>query len=561
MTVLRVGWDAKQDALRKYWRIYLSERESDKGKLVAEVNGYDTGHVIRDVSEGKKWVRVLAVNTAGTETDWKSGPVKASTGTIVVNRKRQAPSTTNNAGAAPVVNELGMNVVLDPPDLNDPPQSVEVIAGSDPDLGQTVSVVPVERGSETGEGGARGVRASVPTLPGRTATRRVVAIRGVTKGAKHAGTVTTVPITTIDYPNHDATVLGSVVTATLTNVVAADSTNRWESGSYGVRTRANPPSTDWLGGWGLSGSGTLASEPSGAYRMTAATITISTYDLGSSKVFWLECYDEAQTDPDNLPFDVVESRNLIQPSGPIEIENLDGGERNNNWALYTTRSNGKPRRPLPPTRWQYRYGDSEPLGDWLEYVPGVRGNARYIQARMILAQPSGFNRVLVPYAYVRAWTPHDQAPVSNTQPHKGVLSPVGRAYMGLAEGTDPQNISTAAVTVVAYAGVPTTNYISASTTTGVFTVKYAGAYDIDFAASFSGSNPGMTIECYLWINTTEQAAEFHRSIGTANAIGSASFGMQADLAAGDAVFVKVESDTDSRSWTPEALTFKMKRVE
>jgi hypothetical protein len=560
MSSLRIGWEAQRDATRRLWRIYLSEVETIKGKMIAEADGADTAYRIRDVPEGKWFVRVIAVNNAGTETDWKLPVVTGSTASVVVSRDKEDPSTPTNAGANQVVNELSIQVTLDPPDENDPPQEVEVIQGPDASLGQLLTSAPAERGSETGDVGERTVTAPVPALPGRTGTRRVLSIRGRTKAAKHPGSAVTVPITTIDYPNHDSVVVGSVVTGTLTNIYAPISTDSWEAGTYGIRLRAHPPSTNWNGGWGTSGSGILANEPSGSYYVREAAITVATYDLGSAKDFWLECYDEAQRDANGLALTSVASKDLAYASGPVEVDRFSGGDRNVNWAFDLFRSDGKPRRPLPKTRWQYQTSLTTNLGDWQEYVPGARANGRYVRARMYLDEPTGFSRVEVPYAYVRAWTPHDQAPITPTPPHDGVLQPVGYAYLGLSEGTTAQDIGQSPVTVTYYEGTPTTYAISASTTTGVFTVRHGGVYDVDFSSSFSGSNPGMTIECYLWVNTTEQDAEFHRSIGTANAIGSAAFGAQVSLATNDIVFVKVESDTNSRSWTPEALTFKMKRM-
>ena len=558
MTTIRVGWNAKEDAIRRFWRIYLSERESIKGKLVAEIDGSETAYFIRNVKAGPHWVRVVAVNNANTETDWTTDVAKEGTGSIVVTRQTKAPSTPVSAGAAPVVNELAVQVVMDPPDEDDPAQDVEVIQGSDPDLGQLVAVVPVDRGSETGEQGDRSTSAAIPHLPGRTSERRVLSIRGRTRGVKHAGSAVTVPITAIDYPNHDSVVAGSVVTGTLTNFPAPVSTQRWEAGTYGVRLRENPSTASWLGGWGTSSSGTMAAEPSGAHYMTGATLTMTTYDLGSAKDFWLECYDEAQRDGAALAMAKVASNRLEAPSNPLMIGNLDGGDRDGNWSMAMFRSDGKPYRPLERTRWQYRVGAAEPLGDWLEYVPGVRGNARYIQARMILSEPTGFARILVPYAYVRAWTPHDQAPITNDLPHRGVLSPVGYGGLYVGEGAVAQSVGTSLITVTAFDTAMTTYGIAASVADSTLTVRHAGVYKISETASFSGSN-NVNFENYLIIDGVQSGHEWHRAMGGGD-IGSAAFSCVCALDAGAVIHVAVICDAVSKSWTPNALNFSAIRV-
>jgi len=563
MTSLLVGWDAKKSMTRRHWRVYHGASKNLKGRLAAEVAGNETGYILRDVPTGLNVVRVIAVNNAGTEDDWVAAGNSAFK---VVSRDTQSPSTLTNSGASQVASAISVAVVFDPPSENEPATEVEVIRGADPSLGQLVAVVPAERGSDTGESGARTTTATVPAMPGRTGDRTVLSIRGRTKSAKHPGSVVTVPMTTVGYPNHDAVTFATIALATLTGIHTPTSNQRWEHGSYGGRLRACPPSSEWLGasttdGWGLSGTGILAAEPSGAYYMTAATITVSTYDLGAVKDFWLECYDEAQRDPAELPMASLESRLLSAYSGPLEVPFLAGDDRNPDWAFQLIRSDGKPVRPLPMTRWQYRYGDTEPLGDWLEYVPGVHANGRYVQAQMIVHEPMGMNRVLVPYAYCRAWTPHAQAPMSSTPPHNGVLKPVGYAGLAVKENAAPQNIGTAPVTVTLYDTATPSRYVTASVDNGTFVVVYGGIYSVDFASSFSSDSNNFNLECYLWVNAVEQVFEFHRRIQTAGALGAASFNGVVSLATNDVVFVKVEASDDSKSWTPEALSFRISREE
>ena len=563
MTSLRVGWASKSSISRRFWRVYLSTSLGVKGKLVAEVPGGDTGYVLRDVKPGLNVVRILAVNNVGTEDEWAGA---SNTAYKMVTRDTQTPAAPVKAGASQVASAISASVVLDPPAENEPASEVEIIQGSDPSLGQRIAVAPVARGSDTGEGGARSPTATVPAMPGRTAVRRVLSIRNRTRSAQHPGSAVTVPITTVDYPNHNALVVGSIVTGTLVNIVAPVSNQRWEHGTYGARLRAVPPTSEWLGasttdGWGLSGTGILAAEPSGSYYMTAATITISTYDLGSTKNWWLECWDEAQRDAAELPMANLESRLLNFYSGPLGINALAGDDRNVDWSFQAFRSDGKPTQPLPPTRWQYRYGDAEPLGDWLEYIPGIHARGRYVQARMILDEPMGMTRVLVPYAYCRVWTPHAEAPITNSLPHRGVLKPVGYAGLAIKENATAQNIGTSAVTVTLYDTATPFKYITSSTADGTFIVDYAGVYSVDFDASFSSDSNNFNLECYLWVNGAEQVFEFHRRIQTAGALGSAGFNGLVALAVGDVVFVKVEASADSKTWTPEALSFRISREE
>ena len=410
---LQVQWDLSTDANRRYFRVYLSSSSEFKGELKAEVEPSATGYLIRNVTEGMWLVRVLSVGRGGTEENWTTS---GGSSQILITRQKVKPGAHANVAAMNVQGTVGKVVAVDPPAAGEPPQTVEVIKGPDEDRGQLVGTYTQESTGTTGEQGQRTQSVHLATLPGRRTGggSESVAVRAVTTGGKASGAVTTVSVPFLDMPNHTPTVLSSIVGDVLVGYDVAVDTDPWEiDAAEGVRLKAIPASEDITSanGWGTSGSGLYADNPSGARYLVAGTITSQEIDLGAVKTFVLECYDEAQRDAENV-FAAIESRRLndfvtspadwIPPESQID-ESVDGSPI---WAFRLLKSDGKALRPLPPTFWEYRIGDTSPLsGDWHPVAIGAMVRGRYVETRFTLADPLGMHQISSPRVYARAWVP------------------------------------------------------------------------------------------------------------------------------------------------------------
>lgn len=406
---LQVSWGAQPDTALRLWRVYLSESEDDKGDLITEVQPTGRTCIIRDVTEATYWIRVLAVSVAGTEESIRRSQASVR---YVATRTRTTPSALTNAGGGKVDNSQATKVIVDPPPATDPPVKVEVIKGASAETGQLVGTVEVERSGITGEQGERQASVSIPAQPGRRTGggTETLSIRAVDAEGKKAGAATQVTVPHLDLANHYAVEIASIVGSTLSGISSPAGTDGWEADATdGARLREIPTIANLDSDWGTVGSGLFASQPVGAFYVTEETVTFDEYDLGTTYAFALECYDEAQRKSAAGAWSSIDVRRLkhwkLFPSGDPEIRPNDLGPE---WLMRMVTIEGKPLRPLPPTKWEWRAGTSSPLsGDWLPYVPGLQVYARYVQVRMTLRDPMGQHQTICPRAYVRAWVAND----------------------------------------------------------------------------------------------------------------------------------------------------------
>jgi len=409
---LRADWDVQPDANRRILRVYLSRTAGAKGSLQAELDPVAQSYLIRNVGEGSVWVSILSVSRAGTEEDFGTS---AAVGRMLVTRQKTKPSAVTNAAVA-IIGGPSKAVRFDPPDADDPPQKLEIIKGPDEHRGQIVGTVEAERTGTTSDQGQSTQSVPLPSLPGRRTGGGVesVVVRAVNAGGKASGAATALTVPYLDMPNHTPTLLSSIVGTTLVGYQAAGNTDAWEyDATDGVRLKAIPNSdqiTD-ANGWGTSGSGLYADNPSGARYLVAGTITSDEIDLGAVRTFVLECYDEAQRDAADV-FADIESRRLndfvtspvdwIPPESQVD-EAVDGSPI---WAYRLLQSNGKAMRPLDTTLWEYRIKDTSPVdGDWLRATTGALLRGRYIETRFTLSDPLGMHQVSSAVVYARAWVP------------------------------------------------------------------------------------------------------------------------------------------------------------
>lgn len=409
MRPLRISWDAVVDANIASWRIYLSTCHLDKGERIAEVAPDDRTFTTRPLPDAQYHVRVLAVSFGGTEEDWQ---LTRGQDRLTVSAARAEPDDLVNPGAALVSGETGIRIVADP-SVESPAHHVEVIRGPDEYRGQLVGTLDIPHEEFVGDLTGRAASFLLPALPGRRTGGgdMKLLLRPVTREGKRGGTAASVEVPYLDLPNHTPTVLASIVGTTLVGITAAVNTDPWETDATdGARLKEIPQSSDLTvaNGWGTSGSGLFADNPSGARYLIEGVITTDEIDLGAVKTFVLECYDEVQRKTAAGALATIESRRLEFPSAP----HLDPATADTtigpDWCFRFLQSDGKPLRPLPASFWEHRIGDTTPLsGDWLPHVPGTRHRGRYVESRFTMSEPVGLHQLICPRAYMRAWVAND----------------------------------------------------------------------------------------------------------------------------------------------------------
>ncbi len=404
---LRVDWTASGDTNRRYWRIYLSDDGQLKGRLVTEVDADTREYVIRDVDESEAHVRVLSISLAGLEEDWrKSG----GTASVTVTRDETKPSSPNVLHGGLVSGAMGVRVAVDAPVYGDPPQRLEVVRGPSVTRGQVVGTISTEVEGPADQGGERTVSGLLPATPGRGdgGARVEYHARGVTVEGKFGGSATTFSSAGFDLPNHEPTELASIVGATLSGFTSPASTDEWENAAgVGMRLREKPTlATATTGnGWGTFGTSTLLGSSEFLSRyLRAATVTSNVLDLGSVKSGSLECHDEAQRTTENSKS--VKLREAAYPWLPLHsgefFDDLGGPQLTSR----LTAMSGGAIRPLEPTLWRYKVGDSTPLtSTWSKYAPSLLVKGRYIQTQFVLSEPVGIHQVSSGRVYVRFHEP------------------------------------------------------------------------------------------------------------------------------------------------------------
>ena len=517
----RLTWTPSNSAFVAKQRVYASDSATHKGTLIATLSPSEYTCLIEDLDEVLYWFRVLAVSKSGVEENWrlskavvKHRMAKAAHQVAPITAQAQKPAV------GLVDNAQGLRVSLDAVDKDNPPTEIEVVKGDDAETGQLVARIPVDRANPKTEFGQRHTF-TLPALPGQGAgvvtpyTIRPVAADGKDAGPVVAGISFNVP--TFKRPNHEPQELASLVTGTKSGWVTALETDKHEFGTYGVRAKLNPATTNATGF--TSGSNNLGDEFSGAYYYTTVVVPTTILDMLGSKEFMLELYDQWHYDTAVGAMTFLQSGQADFPSDPAADPKGEEVEMSPFWAAHLLRSNGHPAQPHEPVFWEYRVAESIAAltaQAWQVYVPGIRLKGRYLDARMTVRNPLGYHQPVCDRAYVRAWVPwsEDHVPPQNLPvAYAGAYVTGGVANITL--GTVPKKLSSFT------AATPTFN-AEISIVGAVATVSHSGVYKVDFQSSFTGST-GSIYTIRLYKNGIPSSFAVSRKLGTGGDVGSCSF--------------------------------------
>jgi hypothetical protein len=136
----------------------------------------------------------------------------------------------------------------------------------------------------------------------------------------------------------------------------------------------------------------------------------------------------------------------------------------------------------------------------------------------------------------------------------------GYTSIKTVDGTTAQTgISTAPTLLTQWDTNGISDRLTPDHTTDSITVDIDGVYDIDCFVSFAGSGT-TTFEIHLRVDGVEQDEGMHRKIGTGGDVGSAGFGGQVSLTAGQVLTAWIEADGSSKSVTVADGQFKVKQI-
>ena len=415
-------WSAKEDANRRYWRVYHSRYGDAKGKLRAELDPEDDEYLIRDVVEGEHWVTILSVNHLGIEQDWQSTEAREK---IVITRSghKATDPTTSSAGGAVAGTQVSVKATLDPPAQGDPPVQVEVVKGPDADRGQIVGRADVERDGITGDGGETSVTADMPASPGRGTggARQTYALRLTTKAGKHPTAGVTFSAPAMDWPNHEKVTIASIVGDSLSGFSSPADTDAYEIDSTdGVRLKEYPAASAMTAGsgWGTANSGRFSAEKYGCMYMTACTVRSQIVDTNKTAPMVLDCYDEVQRKSATSGLTGLATSLLPYPYGPEADPEWSRKDIGPSWAARVLTAEGKSIQPVPRTKWWFRVGATTSAltaSPWSRYSPNQLVVGPYVQVKFVVREPLGLHQLISPRVYVRGWIPWSEGsvPVGN----------------------------------------------------------------------------------------------------------------------------------------------------
>ncbi len=339
---------------------------------------------------------------------------------VVSAGRSDAPSAIANGVVAHVAGGGAALLRADHAPQDDPEALIEVIEGASVEQGRLIYRGPQHRKA-----------ADEPTMPadllgrpvpldgsGRDASRtlwmRAVSVLGVPEASPSSRTVRY-----FDRPDTYRVAICGLAGGTLDQISAAAATDPWELSGGKIRLRRKPTvaNATTANGWGTVASGLLASSPAAAKYLTQGYVESAEKDLGASRCFFLEFWDDVERASATAIARPV--RALKFPVDPNTHPVLQGSADGPAWWGRRYRQDGKPRRALEECRWDVKFGDSSPIS--MDYRPAIHGEqikARYIRVRRLLRDPAGLHQVQVTNLKAEALYPYhsDQGEVQVVAP-------------------------------------------------------------------------------------------------------------------------------------------------
>ena len=136
----------------------------------------------------------------------------------------------------------------------------------------------------------------------------------------------------------------------------------------------------------------------------------------------------------------------------------------------------------------------------------------------------------------------------------------GYASIKTADGSTPQTgIGTTPVLLTQWTVNGISDGLTPDHTADSIVVDVDGVYDVDCDISFSGS-ANATFEVHMRVDGVEQDEGMHRKLSTGGDVGSAGFGGQVSLSAGQVLTTYVEADAADKSITVADGQFKVHQI-
>lgn len=173
----------------------------------------------------------------------------------------------------------------------------------------------------------------------------------------------------------------------------------------GFRTRALPIQSD-AAGWAALGTvagPSVASSLQVAPYPTTVTIETTETDLGADGVFVVECHAAirrvasaaASLPVHGMTFHPAIPAHDVPDVGASELHLYEPTTYGPHYlARDTIAGTGKARNPLKLCRWQVRTDNATPIASsWQDYTPGMQLRGRYVAARLVLVDETGWHQI------------------------------------------------------------------------------------------------------------------------------------------------------------------------
>lgn len=411
-----LGWTVKR-SLRGVcgWHIYASRTRTLLGECVAEACTHERLKAI-ELEEGTWYCRVRAKFCNGTEESWKRCEVH----TLHVRRGKRKPNRApRDPGGGSSAPPMHAHVELDPPATKDTRawlQVVEAPTGA-PLRGRVVAEIEQRPGDHLAPHARLAHPVAMPGSPHRPSSgtvpfaTRKLHVRNVTLDGG-AGDWTEFDAPVMDRRDFETVVIATVNASAGTAVgfpaVPAGSTFELAAGD-GYRQRKLLTMDD--AAWADFGPmDSLVATPMASAYWPEVTIPTDEIDLTDDAIFAIECVDQIArktlTDAfTTTPMNMLAGLPMAPEQDEGEIE-THAHTNNSRWWSSHHRMDGSPMQPLRFCRWEVRADTVTPIvAAWRKYVPGLLLRGRYVQARMVLRDPTGWHQVVSGNVRVHALYP------------------------------------------------------------------------------------------------------------------------------------------------------------
>jgi hypothetical protein len=391
------------------FRIYGGGDVRDKGQRIKDVPAEDLSATVL-VDEGWWTLRVVPFMKDGTELPWDD---PAALVTKYVHGRDVAPPTPAHVAIGHVEPSMGVRVAMDVPDRADEPFVVQVIeGGAHPSLGKLVAEFEMSARGPLAPDASRLFTPEFAFDGSAGPTTRTVHVRTLGVSGRPGGYVTR----SIQVPTRHTLAAGvaiaSVDGATYSGFAAPGSADAHEIvATDGLRLRKFPTVGGSWTGFGTVAAGLFQANHHVAPYVDNAKVETSEIDLGVNQAWVLDIYDEIQRKNDLTGWTGRPMWSLSQafPMFPGEAMEIRKSASINRlpWLMREIQVDGYPRQPLRDCKWQYVIGASSSVAhadsDYVDYVPGMWVKGRYVRLRLVLEEPLGLHRIVVPKiaAYAR----------------------------------------------------------------------------------------------------------------------------------------------------------------